>query len=444
MNILMKMYQGSFVIDPNNIGHEWINLIKADDGKFYIWLNANGSFSKEVEEPINIIMVRTLSDGVYSIIAKAVHCKPVKDYNHLKIKEKKKRRELQKEISYKGKKLTDIYKNENDNLVTFETEKVYKAKENVYVTNDTTIVDNKMLYQLDITAKSSMRQYFDEEDAKEAFDLLINNDDIWEKEVSDETVDSFIKKYVTVFDDKETMFSILRKESDECSISNSLAYFLEKYDMAGRFLGNIIDDKSFEKKENYEVFREKGDIDLLFIGENHLVIVENKIYSKINGQNSNKSLKDQVDEVFKNEYVLEFLEDCDEKQILNYKEELKNDANDQKNGNFCISQLSKYYFIALLIAKIKNINKDNIHCFLLVPNFSKAIYSKKIVKNLFYNDKYKIICYSEIFKFFDDMYIKYHDVYFEDFLDEIKKYAQKSNCIYESNLAHALKQRFDE
>ena len=37
------MYSGNYLVEGSNIGHEIINLYKADDGKNYIYLNAQGS-----------------------------------------------------------------------------------------------------------------------------------------------------------------------------------------------------------------------------------------------------------------------------------------------------------------------------------------------------------------------------------------------------------------
>lgn len=448
MNILMKMYQGSYVINPNNIGHERINLIKADDGKFYIWLNSNGSFNKDTKESINIIMVRTISEGVYSVIAKAIDCKPVIGCNHLENK-KNERRKTQDKITYKGKRLIDIYSNENNNVVTFVTDQVYKAKTGIYVTNDDSFVDNIKYYKLEVTMKSSMRQYFDKDRKKKKdFDSLIKNKKIWEETVSREKVSDFIKKYNNIFNDKETMYSILKKESDECSISNSLSYFLKKYNLTNKFLNNL--KNVFNKKEIFEIYREKNDMDLFFISDSHIVVIENKIYSDINGKSSKKSLSKQLKSFFKDDFLLQIFEDYDnkksKKQIDNIKNELEEEAKkiEIKNKNLSVSQLSKYYFISQLIAKNKRIKSENIYYFLLIPNFNGVVFKNKLIKNLFFAEKYEIIYYDAIYKFFSNIYTKYHDIYLEDFIDEIRKYSNDLDCSYESNLAKTLKQCFEE
>lgn len=41
--IINKMYVGAYLSEGDNIGHEIINLYKADDGKNYIYLNSQGT-----------------------------------------------------------------------------------------------------------------------------------------------------------------------------------------------------------------------------------------------------------------------------------------------------------------------------------------------------------------------------------------------------------------
>lgn len=43
--VLNRMFTGDYLED--NIGHEVINLFKSDNGKFYLYLNALGSFHSD-------------------------------------------------------------------------------------------------------------------------------------------------------------------------------------------------------------------------------------------------------------------------------------------------------------------------------------------------------------------------------------------------------------
>ena len=434
MNILMKMYQGSFVLESNNIGHEWINLIRADDGYFYIWLNSSGAFSRKINEDdqVNILMVRTISDGIYSIVGKAEDCLPI-GCGCQKLNDEV----SANAITYQGKSLTEIYGDNGSSFVTFRSQKVCKANSGFYVTPDKTMVDNERFFKLNITAKTSMRQYFE---SGGDFVALLENKAIWEDEVSKDTVGGFVEKYASAFSNNETMFSILKKESNENAISNSIAYFLDKYGLAGRFLNHICDN--LDKNELYSVLRERGDVDLLFVGQRNLVVVENKVYSKINGKNPDDDLEKQLKKILKSGLVAQLLEES-ELTLDNIRDEMLALVRTyERPKSKQTSQLSKYHMLAKIIAKCKGIDSPNVHLYLLMPDFRKPI-EDKIGKNLFCYKQYKRIYYSDLAVFFDGFKPKYHDVYFDDFVEVIKKFSQKTNCIYEAHLAMALKRVFD-
>ena len=68
--ILNRMYVGEYL--SKNIGHEIINLFKADNGNNYIYLNPYGSMSKEHNDKIKaILLVRYGGKNTMEILAKA-------------------------------------------------------------------------------------------------------------------------------------------------------------------------------------------------------------------------------------------------------------------------------------------------------------------------------------------------------------------------------------
>lgn len=69
MLILNKMYVGGYLTEGENIGHEVINLIKAKDDNYYIWLNAGGNIPeyqvKRMEgKNIDVLLARTYDDAL--------------------------------------------------------------------------------------------------------------------------------------------------------------------------------------------------------------------------------------------------------------------------------------------------------------------------------------------------------------------------------------------
>lgn len=299
MNILCKMFQGDYVLQEGKIGHEFINFIKSDDGYFYIWLNSTGTYKRQEQNDINILMIRTIGNGIYAVLGKAINCSLVNGADVNKFKKPEDRFLAQKDnISYGGKKLSDIYSNERNVLATFKTTKVYRPKREIFVTNNSNIeADDKTIFKLNIKMKSSMRQYVNSKDKKDFNDLL-HMKDLWSSKVSKGTIKSFINKYSKISKNKEnTMYSILGKEKDENSISNSIYYFLKKRNCIASFLSNL--DKTISKNQQFKIYREKEKIDLLFIGEKDIVVIENKINSQINGLNGKSSFKNQVENIIK-------------------------------------------------------------------------------------------------------------------------------------------------
>ena len=56
--IINKMYVGGYLSEGDNIGHEIINLYKADDGENYIYLNSQGTIElSRGENSITVLLV---------------------------------------------------------------------------------------------------------------------------------------------------------------------------------------------------------------------------------------------------------------------------------------------------------------------------------------------------------------------------------------------------
>lgn len=70
--IINKMYVGGYLLEGDNIGHEIINLYKADDGKNYIYLNSQGTIDlSHGKNRITVLMVRKFATKTYKVLAKA-------------------------------------------------------------------------------------------------------------------------------------------------------------------------------------------------------------------------------------------------------------------------------------------------------------------------------------------------------------------------------------
>ena len=68
--ILSRMYVGKYL--EENIGHEVINLFRADNGKNYIYVNEDGRINPKYNDKVRaVLLVRYVENGVMEVIAKA-------------------------------------------------------------------------------------------------------------------------------------------------------------------------------------------------------------------------------------------------------------------------------------------------------------------------------------------------------------------------------------
>ena len=69
--VLNRMYVGDYL--STNIGHEVINMFKADNGEHYLYLNSRGNLTNEHKGKIDFMLfVKYYTEGVVEVIGKAV------------------------------------------------------------------------------------------------------------------------------------------------------------------------------------------------------------------------------------------------------------------------------------------------------------------------------------------------------------------------------------
>lgn len=409
MIILNNMYTGRYITQQGNLGHEIINLFKADDGKFYVWLNSMGVCTESGVDNCSIIMVRSINSHLYKVLAKANNCKLCdgakvsRDKGNKNDNLKKLRYNAQKNlnVTYNGKCPMDDIFNEKDMFATFSTSQVLKPKGDIYITNDKSLKDtDNGIYYAEFKISEAMRSYIKENSsAFNDLSALLETEKIkWEN------VDNLSMPPEPSFN----FFKLIRKDKDELSFSNALAYFIGQTGIDNFIKGclglsqQFVDDK-------YQLLREKNNIDISFFGEEHVVIIENKIDAAIT-VDRRVTLESQI----KKAVNLYFFDSTDrEKQdvilkIENYILGLTGDP----------SQLSKYYLyaIAYLLSKgVKEAELDGrIKCFILIPRYAEkqfksdknGCYSSKFL----WSDKYKIITYLNIYDYFKKISsVKYLD-----------------------------------
>jgi len=370
--ILNRMYAGSYLDESENIGHEVINLFKDDNGSNYIYINPYGSINKKVNDSVKaILLVKHIEKGVLEVIAKAENLQQV--YYKKNNREEEIRDQIayvkENKVTYGNVLLSDIYKNGYDEiLITFKTNNLRTVKKPVFLIEDESKqykYENHYFLPEKHFSTQSLKMYYSENEFPQdydVFDKLLNDSSLWNQE---ETTAVDLDEIYT-FDSHEGFLSVIKKEADELVFSNLFSYiFNQKKDVFKDFVKEVLEIDDFTT--NYNICREKDNIDLLIESDDSVIIIENKIKSKING----------------------------EKASLSGKKE---------------SQLSKY-------VKIANEKYDdkNLYFYIFAPDYNQI--NKDIYED---GDKYKIINYSQIYDFYFKNAGKMLNVtYFKDFLNAI-------------------------
>jgi len=438
MIILNNMYTGRYISQQGKLGHEAINLIRADDGKFYLWLNSMGICARKDVEGCDMIMLRTIDSSLYKVLAKAENCHllpgadiPRKKYNAgTEDKELRAAAQARLQVTYNGRApMGDIY-HEQDMFATFSTEKVYETQGDIYLTNDVAKADPAQhIYYANFRMSEAMRTYVTKSHGGYVNLETFLGEDIWQEPVTMEN------RFQTELQETTfNFFKLIRKDKDELSFSNALAYFIEKAGIDTFLRQGLCLEASF-LADSYIMLREKNNIDISFFGENHVVIIENKIDAYITADKKTKisnQIKKAADLYF---------DECSTAEKEEYKNLLTAFAQ-RYTGN--ASQLSKYYLyaVAYLLSKGVDIGavEDHIRCFLLVPEYSGKQFKQDdrgcFASDFCLSEKYKLITYKDIFQFFSRYPVD--DPYTRDFLSALVPLKKEFN----NELEEEMKLRF--
>jgi len=367
--ILTRMYAGKYL--EENIGHEIINLIKDDNGSNYIYINPYGKINPQYNGKIHaVFLVRWIEKGVLEVLAKAEGLEQILYKTKIE-NEANQQIEFIKnnKIKYGKVPLDEIYgyNLEEKICITFKAEEVRKVKVPLYLIEDE---DKKKTYKNYIFlpkkhfASTSLKMYYSNKKFPEDYKNLqkaLKNDNLWcsPEETKELEIKSSKDKKLQPHDN---FLSIIKKENDELVFSNILEYlFGQEKKLFVEFAKNILYVRDFSEK--FSIYREKDNIDLLVEGEKDIIIIENKIKSKING-----------------------------------------------------NQLSKYY------NNVKKKYNKKLHCFLFCPDYN--IINKDEYED---GDKYERINYSQVYKFYKENKKKIPNVrYIDEFIEGLGFHSQKN------------------
>lgn len=401
--LLSKMYNGEYVKFGNNIGHEIINLFKADNGKHYIYIPANGTIAQKHHKKVKyVLLTRSLGKHTVEILAKATELEliaPDKDNSYSRQKEERiqeihnYQEPIADDIKYGGVSIKTIldknkfngnYEGASAIWATFAAGNVTKPTKPLYiaVNRDTQEFDQKqnVIYIKNNLFGRNQRRYICDSDSDyDVISKVLENSSVWSPE-------PFPKVSAEGYTSKKSFMKIIHKEYDELSYSNMLSYFFaQDHRRFCRFAAEVLDIHDFD--DTFQISREKNNIDILIESEKYIVVIENKIKSGING-----------------------IQDSDEDMQI-------------------ISQLSKYYEYADDIKEQREAKY-----FIFTPNYQRVD-----LKRYSNGKEYTHISYLEILNFFEK---EDHtsDEYYEEFLKALEIHASKSD----NELSDEMLRRFIE
>lgn len=318
--VVNRMYVGAYL--ESNLGHEIINLFKADNGEHYLYLNSSGSLAREHCDIDYMLMVKYAGNNTLEVIglAKGLEIAPgadsprPRDIKQLDDTIAGEQRDFILSqpgggIKYGGVSILDIFKNAEQQSVFI----TYKANE-VLVPKDEFRIFLK--YQKDACnsfgekeiiialrqhnlPKTSLKSYiYPSKDNSASSDYdnivshLIHNERFW---TSDR--DWKIHQGSAIKEKEVSLFDICQIQDDENRFSNALAYFMTRLEYRDLWI-DFFKKFGVELNKDYQVEREAsarindsenrnnlpngGRIDLLISDDKNLVVVENKIKSDVN------------------------------------------------------------------------------------------------------------------------------------------------------------------
>ena len=396
--IVDRMYAGKYL--DANIGHEIINTFKTDAGENYIYISPAGAISSSYRNTKYVLLVRLINSHCFEVLGYAGDLSFLLSKEAISAQKQRDAGEIDSDrqseiieknsIKYGGIKINELLSEHNNSVfVTFRagTLRMVKSKRKLYIVDQETLADKQHIFIPGINfSKQSLHMYFDEFDKKPSFEVLtkmIENPEYWEAENTSEKID------ISEADETNTgILDIIRKTDDELAYSNWIAYYLQN---DRRLLNAFINGplQVSTDASGMSIKREFHNIDLWMENRDHVIVIENKIKSGING----------VDQ----------------------------DRHDIKSEGVS-SQLSKY----IKTAEEKAEGRTG-HFYIFMPDYS---YRDEDLTPYLHHEKYKIIRYSELVSFFEAQTSELP--YYDDFIKALKKHATE----YRKDLYTTMKERF--
>lgn len=289
--LIAKVFCGRYLFDGENIGHEVIDFFDTDNGERYLYIAPDGVVNDHPNVEA-VLLIRSYGNTLGEVVGLACDleniCCPRNKEEALPMP--------YGSVSYNGVSVDkifaeNVYKGEKEE--TFRTLsyhagsfKVPSPKHQIFISMDKTKDEDKRRHPIELICNDKkqwghQRTYISSADNPEAYARLkelIADEEKWEEQIETKTV-----KSVSCGKTQPSFLEIIGKEDDELVFSNLLGHYLSCSKKGFEvFAKEILGISDFGPHPT--IIREsKYHVDVWIENERHIVVIENKIHSAING-----------------------------------------------------------------------------------------------------------------------------------------------------------------
>lgn len=231
MIIINRMFSGGYLNE--SLGHEIINLFKADNGRHYIYVNPYGTINEDAKDAHKVLLVRAISKHCFEILACASELKLLLgDELFASGRKRGAKEELKRQsemieaqnIAYGGVLLNELFESENDSpnaaYITFETSNFKKPKFKFYIVDDEKLTDETHFLVPFKFSSQSLKQYVQGESTLDK----IFAPELWQE--NDTTKRIGLNEILNFKAKEQNILEIIGKMDDELSFLNWIVYYL--------------------------------------------------------------------------------------------------------------------------------------------------------------------------------------------------------------------------
>lgn len=348
--VINRMYVGDYL--SANLGHEAINLRRADNGFYYLYLNSAGNLPDNSTQGGSMLLVRAYDTDCFEIVGLARDLEIADGAENDKPSRNDEIDETQKDIinkaqrtyinqsptgviSYDGVSIIDIFGDAGQQSVyiTYRAQQLFvpksgtrlflrydKAKEDTpdtwvhlpFLEKSETVKADEMSVTLTLrqhnTPKTSLRSYITAQttvDYQRIFEYLIDDTTLWQEHTNADGNGSDAKPD----DDGPTLFDICLIQSSETCFTNTLCYFFNQPQYCSLWqkffesYGLSLDDTLVAEREvscNIPgITDNRGRIDILLHDGKYIAVIENKLRSDLNTSKTDVKDQNQLDRYHK-------------------------------------------------------------------------------------------------------------------------------------------------